>query len=151
MKVLENNSYLSYYKQFSADIKMYIDKIKTSFVGSRCRRQRPTKMVLTLWLYIFILRYITFQFCWEPVLIHRILTGFEAILEISFGIFFYVNNKNGYRICGYCEKFSHTLIICFSQLANIKISPLLLLSPNHGIMYWPLSEGYINNLYYIHE
>ena len=29
----------------------------------------------------------------------------------------------GYRIRGYCEKFSHTLIKCFSQLANITIPP----------------------------
>ena len=37
--------------------------------------------------------------------------------------------SNRYRICGYCKRFSHTLIKCFSQLANIMTrqtaSPLL--------------------------
>ncbi len=32
--------------------------------------------------------------------------------------------SNGYRIRGYCERFSHTLIKCFFQLANITVPPI---------------------------
>ena len=40
---------------------------------------------------------------------------------------------NGYIICGYGQRFLHTLIKCFSQLANIKVSPPYHFIPSHPL------------------
>ncbi len=53
------------------------------------RRPELTKLELILWFLFCYARkiicntmlYILFQYCWEPVLIQRIIIGFEAILE----------------------------------------------------------------------
>ena len=42
------NSYLSYFSQLSADIKMKSNKIKTSYVTPRGRRAKLTKLLLIL-------------------------------------------------------------------------------------------------------
>ena len=64
--------------------------------------------------------------------------------------FFILNSSNGCRIRGYCERFLHTPINCFYQLANKTKPPILhsmtLLTSDHQETYWPISENYASNL-----
>ena len=56
---------------------------------------------------------------------------------------------NGYRIRGYCEGFSQTLIKCFSQLANIMFLPFFPLLTKPPLTY---ERTYCHNIHllYIH-
>ena len=68
----------SYYRHLSADIKMKNYKIKTSFV----KHQMAWSNNLNNFHWNFRGKLsVIFQYDWEPVLIQRILFGFEAILE----------------------------------------------------------------------
>ena len=51
---------------------------------------------------------------------------------------------NGNRIYGYCERFLHTLIICFSQLANI-LPFLMTLTPSPLFAREERIDQYINS------
>ena len=79
-------------KTLPVDIKIKKYKIKTVLLAPRGRRSCLTKLELLLWFlfqfwWIIVcntMLYMIFHYVWEPVLIQRIFTGFEAILEINF-------------------------------------------------------------------